>query len=146
MITELTEGQVVPAQNKCAIVVSEDLPAGLAANAASVLSVTLGHRIDGLVGADVKDADGVAHPGIIYLPLPILKAPRDKVAAIIEAAATDELFFVSFSALAQSCRTYEEYTDKMATTPTADLDSVGIGLHGPQKRVNRLIGSLPLLC
>jgi hypothetical protein len=133
-------------RNKCAIVVSEELPAGLAANAASVLSITLGHRIDGLVGADVKDADGVAHPGIIHMPIPILNAPREKIATIVQAASEEDgLFFVSFSALAQSCKTYDEYIDKMAATATADLDSVGIGLHGPQKRVNRLVGSLPLL-
>lgn len=133
-------------KNKCAIVVSEELPAGLAANAASVLSITLGHRVDGLVGADVKDADGVAHPGIIHMPIPILNAPRDKIATIVQAAADDdELFFVSFSVLAQSCKTYDEYIDKMAATETADLDSVGVGLHGPHKRVNRLVGSLPLL-
>jgi hypothetical protein len=135
-----------PVKNKCAIVVSEELPAGLAANAAGVLSITLGHRVDGLVGADVKDADGVAHPGIISIPIPILNAPRVKIATIVQTAAEDdELFFVSFSALAQSCKTYDEYIDKMAATATADLDIVGVGLHGPQKRVNRLVGSLPLL-
>jgi hypothetical protein len=135
-----------PVRNKCAIVVSEELPVGLAANAASVLSITLGHRVDGLVGADVKDADGVAHPGIIHMPIPILNAPREQIATIVQAAAEDdELFFVSFSALAQSCKTYDEYVDKMAATATADLDSIGVGLHGPQKRVNRLVGSLPLL-
>jgi len=135
-----------PVRNKCAIVVSEELPVGLAANAASVLSITLGHRVDGLVGADVKDAGGVAHPGIIYMPIPILNAPREQIATIVQAAAEDdELFFVSFSALAQSCKTYDEYIDTMAATATADLDSVGVGLHGPQKRVNRLVGSLPLL-
>lgn len=133
-------------KNKCAIVVSEGLPVGLAANAASVLSITLGHRVDNLVGADVKDADGVAHPGIIYMPIPILNGPREKIATIVQAAAEDdELFFVSFSALAQSCKTYDEYIDKMAATATAGLDIVGVGLHGPQKRVNRLVGSLPLL-
>lgn len=133
-------------RNKCAIVVSEELPAGLAANAAAVLSITLGHRIEGLVGADVKDADGVAHPGIISLPIPILAAPREKIATLVPAAVEDdELFFVSFSALAQSCKTYDEYIDRMAATATADLDTVGVGLHGPHKRVNRLVGSLPLL-
>jgi hypothetical protein len=132
--------------DKCAVVVGADLPPGLAANAAGVLSVTLGHRIDGLVGADVEDADGVAPPGIIHVPLPILTVPREEVAAIVRVAAEDdEIFFVAFSALAQSCRTYEEYTARMAATATADLDSVGVGLHGPRKRVDRLIGSLPLL-
>jgi uncharacterized protein DUF2000 len=132
--------------NKCAIVVSEELSTGLAVNAAGVISTTLGHRVDGLVGADVKDADGVAHPGIIHVPLPILTAPRAEVAAIVRAVADDdEVFFVSFSALAQSCRTYDEYTAKMTATATADIDSVAIGLHGPRKRVNRLVGSLPLL-
>lgn len=137
---------ITESMTKCAVVVGDELPAGLAANAAAVLSVTLGHRIGGLVGADVEDADGVAHPGIIRLPLPILKAPGPKVAALVQAAGRDEeVFFVAFSALAQSCRTYEEYTARMATTATADLDTVGVALHGPRKRVDRLVGSLPLL-
>lgn len=131
---------------KCAIVVSGELPTGLAANAASVLALTMGHRVEGLVGADVKDADGVVHAGIIHTPLPILTAPGERVRAIVRtAAAQDETFFVSFSALAQSCRTYDEYVEKMAATATADLTSVGIGLYGPRKRIDRLVGALPLL-
>ncbi|GIL28138.1 DUF2000 domain-containing protein [Actinocatenispora comari] len=131
---------------KCAIVVSAELPTGLAANAASVLALTIGDRVDGLVGADVKDADGVVHAGVIRTPLPILTAPNDRVRGIVqEAAAQDETFFVSFSALAQSCRTYDEYVEKMAATATADLASVGIGLYGPRKQIDRLVGALPLL-
>ncbi|MFI5610527.1 DUF2000 domain-containing protein [Amycolatopsis sp. NPDC051903] len=146
--TTSAERAVMPEQvkNKCAIVVSEELPAGLAANAAAVLSITLGHRVDGLVGADVKDADGVAHPGIVGLPIPILNAAREKIATIVQAAVEEgELFFVSFTSLAQSCRTYDEYTEKMSVTSTAGLDTIGVGLHGPPKRVNRLVGALPLL-
>jgi hypothetical protein len=131
---------------KCAIVVSDELPTGLAVNAASVLSLTMGHRVEGLVGADVKDADGVLHPGIIHTPLPVLVAPGERVGALVRAAAAqDGMFFVGFSSLAQSCRTYEEYTDKMAATATADLTEVGVGLYGPRKQVTKLVGSLPLL-
>lgn len=131
---------------KCAIVVSGDLPTGLAANAASVLALTMGHRVEGLVGVDVKDADGVVHAGVIHTPLPILTAPRERIGTIVQtAAAQDETFFVSFSSLAQSCRTYDEYIEKMAATATADLASVGIGLYGPRKQVNKLVGTLPLL-
>ncbi|HEX6355685.1 DUF2000 domain-containing protein [Actinophytocola sp.] len=131
---------------KCAIVVSDELPTGLAVNAASVLSLTMGHRVEGLVGVDVKDADGVIHPGVIHTPLPILTAPREQVGTIVQtSAAQDEMFFVSFSSLAQGCKTYEEYIDRMAATSTADLASVGVGLYGPRKQVNKLVGSLPLL-
>jgi hypothetical protein len=131
---------------KCAIVVSDELPAGLAVNAASVLSLTMGYRVEGLVGVDVKDADGVTHPGVIHTPLPILVAPREQVGAIVQTTvAQDGMFFVSFSSLAQGCRTYEEYIDRMAATPTADLASVGVGLYGPRRQVNKLVGSLPLL-
>jgi hypothetical protein len=56
----------------------------------------LGHRVDGLVGTDVKDADGVVHPGIIFMPIPILNAPREQITTIVQAAAEDnDLFFVS---------------------------------------------------
>jgi uncharacterized protein DUF2000 len=130
----------------CAIVVSDELPTGLAVNAASVLALTMGHRVEGLVGVDVKDADGVTHPGIVRTPLPILVAPGARIGEVVATAAgNDEMFLVSFSSLAQSCRTYDEYVDKMAATPTADLASIGVGLHGPRKQVARLVGALPLL-
>ncbi len=52
---------------------------------------------------------------------------------------------VGFSSLAQSCRTYQEYIDRMAATPTSQLEFVGVGLFGPKRAINRLTGSLPLL-
>ena len=47
---------------RCVIVVDESLPAGLAANAAAVLALTLGAREPDLVGADFVDADAQPHP------------------------------------------------------------------------------------
>lgn len=134
------------AAEKCAIVVSDDLEIGLAINAASVISVTLGHRVEGLVGPDVKDADGAVHAGIIYIPVPVLRADKSTISEIVRTCASDDsIFSVNFSGLAQGCKTYDEYIGKMAATPTAELDPAAVGLHGPRKTVNKLVGSLPLM-
>ncbi|MFE3319308.1 DUF2000 domain-containing protein [Nocardia sp. NPDC059195] len=130
---------------KCVVVVSDQLPVGLQANAGSVITMTLGRRVPDLVGPDVKDADGVLHPGIVLIPVPILVAAPDKVNEIWRAAAEHDLVRVGFSGLAQSCRTYDEYLDRMAAAATEELDFAGVGLFGVKKLVNRLAGSLPLL-
>jgi hypothetical protein len=49
---------------RAAIVVSDALGAGHAANAAAVVALTLGARMPELVGPAVIDGDGVAHPGL----------------------------------------------------------------------------------
>ena len=130
---------------KCAILVAEHLPTGLAANAASVLSVTLGARVDNLVGKDVEDSDGVLHPGVICTPLPILRHSSAGISEVLSSVAQDEgMFFATFSSLAQSCRTYDEYVERMSQVQTKEIDLVGIALYGPKKRVNKLVGSLAL--
>ena len=52
---------------------------------------------------------------------------------------------MDFSDLAQSCKTYLEFTEKMAGTPENQLNYFGLALCGPKKKVNRLTGSMPLL-
>jgi Protein of unknown function (DUF2000) len=132
--------------SKCVIVVNDGLPAGLTANAASVVSLTLGRSVPELIGQDVKDADGAAHLGITLIPVPILKAPTERIAEIHQLAVSDsEVVVTGFSDLAQSCRTYEEYTERMAGTESAGLTYSSIGLFGPRKQLNKWTGSLALL-
>ena len=130
---------------KTAIVVSRELQLGLAANAISVLSVTLGVRLSNLVGDDVTDAGGRVYPGIMKAPVPVLQADGPTIARIVDAAVREELFAVPFSSLAQSCRTYDEYVHRMSQTMSSDLSIVAVALVGPKKHVNSLVGSLPLL-
>lgn len=47
--------------------------------------------------------------------------------------------------LAQGCRAYDEFIDKMGQTPERDLRYLGVALCGPKKKVNQLTGSMPLL-
>jgi hypothetical protein len=130
--------------NKLAIVIDDTLPAGLVANTAAVLAMTLGSRQASVIGPDLKDADGSLHPGITTLPIPVLVADQDTVRRI-RAQAVDDVLLVDFTETAQRSRTYDEYTEKLAATGEADLSYLGIALFGPRKPIQKLTGSLRLL-
>lgn len=57
---------------KCVMVIDEQLPLGIIANTAAVMGITLGKAMPEVVGADVRDESGHTHLGIIEFPLPIL--------------------------------------------------------------------------
>ena len=130
---------------KCVVVLDETLPAGLAANAAAIMGITLGRQMPEAVGADVTDQSGRLHRGIIMFPVPVLKSSPEELRAIREKLYQPEfqdLSAVDFSDLAQ---TYEEFTGKMAQIPEADLRYLGVAVCGPKKKVNKLTGHMPLL-
>lgn len=133
---------------KCVIVLDEQLPAGAAANTAAVLGVTLGMKIPDIVGADVFDGAGRAHAGIIQFPIPILKGSPDALSALYEKLREPDfsgLIVVDFSDLAQKRKTYGEFVGKMANCPSEKLRYIGLALCGDKKKINRLTGNLPLL-
>ncbi|WP_329499908.1 DUF2000 domain-containing protein [Kitasatospora herbaricolor] len=130
---------------KCAIVVDKELPAGLAMNTVAALSLSVGKFVDGIVGDDVKDADGRLHTGITAIPLPVLKADASELRDIVvRAAGATDVFLVDFTAVAQSSRSYDEYTRRTAEVPTGELPYIGVAVCGSKAAVNRLTGSLPL--
>jgi hypothetical protein len=131
---------------KCVMVLSEGLPAGLAVNTAGVLAFTLGRKLEEVVGPEVVDGSGRTHLGITRIPIPILKADETVVRNIREQAErTDGMVVVDFTDAAQTSKTYEEYQQKMATRTSEELRYLGVALYGDKKLVNRLTGSLPLL-
>lgn len=133
---------------KSVIVVDRELPLGLMVNAAAVLSVTLGHTIKDILGADVVDASGERHLGLTKLPLPILMGTREKIAAIRQKAAIEDyatLVVVDFSEPAQTARTYDDYVHSIAQVPATELHYLGIALYGESKQVSKLTGNLSLL-
>ena len=56
-----------------------------------------------------------------------------------------DLTVVDFSDLAQGCKTYEEFIEKMSGVPESELQYFGVAICGEKKKVNKLTGSLPLL-
>jgi len=132
-------------ETRTAIVIDDELPTGLAANAAAVLAATLGHRIEHLVGPDGTDAAGSIHAGITTVNLPVLAAPADRLPELADQARGLGLFVVAFTDLAQAQRTYDDYLAHLAATTPDALRLRGIAIHGPTRPVRTVSGSLPLL-
>ena len=133
-------------EKKCVVVLDAGLPMGLAVNAAAVLATTLGRRVESIVGPDVADGSGGLHAGLVDIPIPILKAGAEVVGDIrSRAVATDGLLVVGFTDVAQTSKTYEGYTERMAVSVSEELGYLGVALYGDKKLVNGFTGSLPLL-
>lgn len=56
-----------------------------------------------------------------------------------------ELTVVNSSDLAQSCKTYTEFAERMTQAPENSLNYLGLAICGAKKKVNQLTGSMPLL-
>ncbi|MDE7199053.1 MAG: DUF2000 domain-containing protein, partial [Lachnospiraceae bacterium] len=56
-----------------------------------------------------------------------------------------DLTVVDFSDLAQGCKTYEEFTQKMGDISEEELKYFGVAICGAKKKVNKLTGSMALL-
>lgn len=133
---------------KCVMIVDEKLPIGLISNTAAILGITIGMKMPYVVGNDVLDSDGHLHMGIIRFPVPILKGNPQTLKALrtkLSEPQFSELTVVDFSDLAQRCKTYDEYTHKMANTSETELNYIGIAICGNKKQIGKLTGNLSLL-
>ena len=135
-------------EEKCVLVADSSLPAGVLANTAAILGVTQGARFPQAVGPDVTDGSGALHPGIITLPIPVLKSNAAGLRALrsrLGEPPFEGVFAADFSDVARRCRTYPEYVSSAAGTPEREFTYLALLLWGPKEQINRLTGSLPLL-
>lgn len=133
---------------KCVMVIDKNLPLGLIANTAAIMGITLGKQMPEVVGMDVTNQSGNEHLGIIEFPVPILRGSTEDIKAIRKKLYRPEfldLTVVDFSDLAQGCKTYDEFIEKMGRVDESSLQYFGVAICGAKKNVNKLTGNLPLL-
>ncbi len=133
---------------KCVILIDENLPLGLIANSASVLSLSLGKKVDGIIGNDLKDINNRTHIGITTIPIPILKSNKTQLKELREKLYDNkfnECIVVDFTNVAQKTKTYDDYAKLLSTTLQDELEYLGVAIYGPKKLVNKLVGSIGLL-
>lgn len=130
------------------MVIDEHLPLGIIANTAAIMGITLGKTMPEVVGANVTDKTGNEHLGIIEFPVPILKGSTESIKAIREKLYEpdfSDLTVDDFSDLAQGCKAYDEFIEKMKEVSEIELNYFGIAICGEKKKVNKLTGNMALL-
>jgi hypothetical protein len=133
---------------KCVMVIDSKLPAGIVANTAAILGITLGKHIPEQVGENVTDASGQVHLGIIKIPVTMLhgdKGVLNDLRKRLFGPEFNDLTVVDFSDIAQSCNVYSDYIDKASLTSEQDHTYFGVAIYGTKKKVNKLTGSMPLI-
>ncbi len=127
------------------IILDESLPAGLAANAAAVLSTSVGCQRPEIVGHNVQDGTGGLHAGITTLPIAILKAGQQAIQRLRSTAEEQQLLAAGFTRTAQRSKNYGHYEQRMSACRACDLEYAGIALFGCAEKITSLTGSLSLL-
>ena len=130
---------------RCAIVVAADLPAGRAANAAAVIALTLGRLRPDLVGADLVDGSGVAHPGLIPIGVAVLAAPIAELGAVRAKALARDILVVDFPLQGQQTTDYLAFSAAVAARATDTLAYAGVGLVGSRRAIGKVVGRYGLL-
>ena len=135
-------------ERKCVMIVDESLPLGIIANTTAILGNTLGSHYPGAVGKNVLDKNENEHLGIIEIPIPILKGNKELLNNLRDTLYKEEykdMIVADFSDVAQSCKTYDEYIEKISKVDSNNINYFGIAIYGTKKQVNKLTGSIGLL-
>ena len=129
---------------KPVVVLREGLDPAVAANAAVVLGLAMGARLENSLVVDGKDAGGQVHAGINPHPVPALVAGGLQLRRFKALADERDPTVVGFNEVARRSRTHVEYLDALAVTEPDDMEYVGLAVFGPRKDVDKLTGKLSL--
>lgn len=131
--------------DKIAVVLHQGLSAPQAANAAVVLGLALGGRLDDSVAADSPDASGALHAGLNPIPVPVLAGTSEELTELRDRASVVEgVRVVGFNEVARRSRTYSDYVEELLKTEPVDLAYIGLIVQGPRSAVTKLTKRLAL--
>lgn len=134
------------ARLKWVLVVDGGMPAGRIANAAACVSAATSPAVSGLLGPGAPDADGSHHAGLPWAGCTILSADQTKLRQVRDKAdRREDVLLVDMPRSAQETRVYDEYLESVASQHGGEIDYIAVGIVGPRKAVDRIIGGLSLL-
>jgi hypothetical protein len=134
-----TDPLTPPFATKVAILVRDDLATWQRLNVTAFLVSGIAAANPQLIGAPYRDADGGTYLALLGLPTLVFEADRETIAAARERAASRELPVAIY--VQEMFTTGYDAANRGTTedVPAADLDLVGIAVHGPKSQVDKVV-------
>ncbi|MFC9281319.1 DUF2000 family protein [Streptomyces collinus] len=124
---------------KIAVLLREDLEPWQRLNVTAFLVSGLGSGLPELVGEPYEDADGVAYLPMFRQPVLVFEGTKETLKAAHAKALTRALPRAVFTADLFGTGNDRDNRAAVRAVPTADLDVVGLAVHGPRNAVDKVL-------
>lgn len=135
---DLDDRLTPPFDTKIAIVVRDDLETWQRLNVTAFLAsgIAAGNP---LLGEPYADADGTPYLALLGMPVLVFQGTKESLTAARERAVRRELALAVYTS--DMFRTGHDAANRatVAAVPGADLDLVGIAVHGPKNAVDKIV-------
>ena len=131
---------------KMSIVLREDLASWQLTNTVGHIAAYLGNKMSEPfdTGSYFKSQDGVDLPRNSQFAVVALKASKDQLANLATAVRDTGMTWIVYTQDMIDLIDDEELSKKIGSTPSGELDILGVGIFGPKDQLKSLTGSLQL--
>jgi hypothetical protein len=126
-------------ESKIAIVLRDDLEGWQRLNATAFLVSAIAGSRPELLGEVYRDADGTEYLPMFGQPVLVFQAPADVLVAARQRAVARGLRLSVFTRELFKTNNDEDNRAAVSSVSGADLDLVGIALHGPRTAVDKVV-------
>jgi hypothetical protein len=124
---------------KVAVVLREDLAPWQRLNAAAFLSSGIAAGSPALIGEPYVDADGTTYLAMFGQPVLVFEGGKEELRAAYERAVRRDLRLAIFTSDLFHTGHDEANRAAVARVSGADLDLVGLAVHGPRNAVDKVV-------
>ena len=122
---------------KVAVLLRDDLETWQALNVTAFLLSGIAANDPGLIGEPYEDADGTAYLAMIRQPVVVFEGDADRLGSTHAKAVSRELAVAVYTREMFSTGNDRDNRAAVRAVATADLDLVGIAVHGPKNAVDK---------
>ncbi|MDQ4054936.1 MAG: DUF2000 domain-containing protein [Actinomycetota bacterium] len=124
---------------KIAILLREDLESWQRLNVTAFLTSGIAAAYPQLIGEPYADADGTAYLPMFGQPVLVLEGGKEELKAAHERSLRRDLPVSVFTHDLFRTGNDDDNRAAVAAVPLADLDVVGLGIHGPRNAVDKIL-------